>query len=141
MSVTELNHNAKTKSIEISCHIFTDDLEKDYKAHYNKAIDLTHPADKALADKYIADYLKEKLKITVDGKPLTCYYVGYEINEDAVWSYLEITNVTTVKQVTIYDGILIDRIPEQTNLIHFTLNGKRQSTKLENQKTEANFSW
>ena len=97
MSVTEINQNAKTKSIEVSCHIFTDDLEKDFKIRYKKAVDLTHPADKALADKYISDYLKEKLKITIDGKDIPLHYLGYEINEDAVWSYLECENITTYK--------------------------------------------
>ncbi|MEO8149583.1 MAG: DUF6702 family protein [Bacteroidia bacterium] len=141
MSVTEINHNAKTKSIEVSCHIFTDDLEKDFKIQYNKSIDLTHPTDKALADKYVSDYLKEKLKITIDGKIITLHYLGYEINEDAVWSYFECENIATIKNVKVYDAILFDKIEEQANLVHITVNGKRQSFKLDNPKADAVFSF
>lgn len=141
MSVTEIKHNSNTKSIEVSSHIFTDDLEKDFKARYNKPIDLTHPADTALAYKYVSDYLKEKLKITIDGKMITLKYLGYEINEDAVWTYLECGNIATIKNVKVYDAILFDRIEEQSNLVHVTVNNNRQSFKLDNPKIEAFFNF
>ena len=141
MSVTEINHNAKTKSIEVSCHIFTDDLEKDFKVRYKKAIDLTHPANKAFADSCLKYYLYDKLHININGKDLEMHYLGYEINEDAVWSYFECENIATIKSVKVYDAILFDRIEEQSNLVHLTVNGKRQSFKLENPKTDAVFNF
>jgi hypothetical protein len=141
MSVAEINHNAKTKSIEVSCHIFTDDMEREFKTRYNKPIDLSQPADKALANKFIADYVKEKLKISIDGKDISLYYLGYEINEDAVWSYFDCANIPAIKKINVYDAILLDHIQEQSNIIHVTVNDKHQSTKLDNPKTDAVFSF
>jgi len=141
MSVTEITHNAKTKSIEVSCHIFTEDIEQDFKVRYNGHIDLIHPADKALANKYVADYLKEKLKISIDGKNISLNYLGYEIKEDAVWSYFDCENILSVKKINIFNAILLDRIEQQSNMIHVTANGKRQSTKLDNPKTDVVFTF
>ena len=43
VSVTEIEHNAKEKTLEISCKIFTDDFEKALKATYKTYVDLLKP--------------------------------------------------------------------------------------------------
>ncbi len=40
ISVTEIEHNAKEKSLEVSCKIFTDDFERTLRAAYKTKVDL-----------------------------------------------------------------------------------------------------
>ena len=58
VSVTEINHNAQDKTLEISCKTFTDDLEKAIEKSSNVKIDLFTVKDKAAANKAISDYFK-----------------------------------------------------------------------------------
>ena len=46
VSVTEIEHNAKDKTLEISCKIFTDDFEKTLSQAYKTYVDLLKPKDK-----------------------------------------------------------------------------------------------
>ncbi len=41
VSVTEINHNAKEQTLEISCKMFAEDLEEILKKNYKTAIDLS----------------------------------------------------------------------------------------------------
>ncbi|MFN0081738.1 MAG: DUF6702 family protein [Ferruginibacter sp.] len=130
VSVTEIEHNAKDKSLEISCKIFTDDFEKSLRNIYKTHIDLLDAKSKPLMDKFVGDYVQKHLKIKVDGKPVNLRYVGYENIEEAIYSYYQVDNITAVKKVEIADDILYEYKKEQFNLVHVTVGGKRQSTKL-----------
>ncbi len=141
LSVTEIDHNAKNNSIEVSCHIFTDDLEKALRLRNKNAIDLTQPADKASAEQLVNDYIQEKLKITIDGKAVPLKYLGYEIIEDAVWTYYEGESIPAIKTIKVYDAILYEHIKEQSNLVHITVNGNRKSVKLLNPACDAEFAF
>ena len=141
MSVTEIEHNVKEKSLEISCKIFTDDFEKTLRANYKTKIDLLDDKLKSTMDKYVKDYLQKHLKIIVDGKPQILKYIGYEKNEEGINTYLEISNVITLKKMEVTDNILYDYKSSQISLIHVTVGGKRQSTKLTNPEASAVFNF
>ena len=108
MSVTEIEHNAKTKSLEISCKIFTDDFEKALRATYKTKVDLLHGSLKTYMDKLVSDYVKKHLLIAINGKLTTLQYVGYENIEDGVYCYFEIENIVAPKKISITDNILYE---------------------------------
>ncbi|MFT3824526.1 MAG: hypothetical protein QM731_11420 [Chitinophagaceae bacterium] len=133
ISVTEMNHNAKDKTLEISCKIFTDDFEKTLTGQYHQKIDFFNPQNKAEIDKEITDYIKKRLVINLDGKPVILEYVGFEHENDAVWSYFQVSNVAAVpKKVTINNSLLYEVYEKQINLMHVTVGGNRKSTRLNN---------
>ena len=72
MSVTEIEHNSKDKTLEISCKVFTDDLEKTLRQTYKGTVDLINPKDKAAMNKLVSDYVQQHLSITADGKKRLC---------------------------------------------------------------------
>jgi hypothetical protein len=125
-------HNAKTKSLEISCKIFTDDFEKALRATYKTKVDLLNGLLKADMDKLASDYVKKHLQIKVDGKHYVLKYIGYENIEEAIYCYFEIENIIAPKKLTITDDILYEYKKEQMSILHVTIGGKRQSTKLSN---------
>jgi len=130
ISVTEIKHNEKTKSVEISAKIFFDDLEADLENEYKVRIDIIKPSNKAQIDNLLADYIKKNLMIKIDGKDYAINYLGYEIQGDATWCYLEIPKVARVGSIEINNGILYKLRQEQINMLNVTVGGKRQSTKL-----------
>ncbi len=132
VTVTEIEHNAKTKSLEISTKIFTDDFEKTLRAAYKAKVDLLDGLQRAEMDKLVSDYIKKHLAISIDGKPAAIKYVGYENIEEAIYCYFEIENITAPKKLTITNNVLYEYKKEQMSILHVTVGGKRQSTKLSN---------
>lgn len=136
VSVTELKYKEEDKTLQVSCRTFTNDLEIALKKIYKKPIDLLHPKDKAVVEKTVAHYMLDHLKINVNGKPQTLDFVGYEKEEEAIWSYFEIKGVELPKTLKIENSILYDFLPQQVNMVHADVKGNKQSSKVTNPDKE-----
>ena len=141
VSVTEIEHNAKDKILEISCKIFTDDFEKTLRQAYKTYVDLLKPKDKNAMNKLVADYVQKHLQLKVNGTPATLQFLGYEQDEEGIISYYQVNNIATVKKLDIINNILFEYKKEQLSIIHTTVNGNKQSTKLLNPDDKASFEF
>lgn len=141
VSVTEIEHNAKDKTLEISCKIFTDDFEKALRATYKTSVDLLQPKDKNAMNKLVADYVQKHLLIKIDGKAATLQFLGYQQDEEGIESYYQVNNVPSVKKLDITDNILFEYKKEQISIIHTTINGNKKSTKLVNPDDKYSFEF
>ena len=139
VSVTEIEHNAKDKTLEISCKIFTDDLEKTLRQTYKGYVDLLKPKDKNAMDKLVSDYVQKHLLIKVDDKTVALQFLGYEQEEEGIISYYQVNNIAAVKKLDIINNILFEYKKEQMSIIHTTVNGNRKSTKLVNPEDKYSF--
>src|SRR5260221_2614213 len=84
ITVTEINHNAKDKILEISCKIFTNDLEVVLEKGAKTKVDLSNSKEKATTDKLIDEYIERHLRLKVDGKAAGLHFVGSE--KKAEWT-------------------------------------------------------
>jgi hypothetical protein len=141
VSVTEIEHNAKEKTLEISCKIFTDDFEKTLRQTYKTYIDLLQPKDKNAMNKLVTDYVQKHLLIKVDGKPAALQFIGYEQDEEGIISFYQVNNITAVKKLEITNNILFEYKKEQMSIIHTTVNGNKKSAKLVNPEEKASFDF
>ncbi|WP_295767480.1 DUF6702 family protein [uncultured Mucilaginibacter sp.] len=141
VSVTEVNHNAKTQSVEISCRMFYDDLEHVLEKQNKVKLDIVKPPNKQLMNQLISQYVRKHLILKADGKLLVPDYIGYEIQEDGAWSYFEIKGISSVQKIEVFDDLLYSEHPEQINMLHVTVNGERKSTKLDNPKANVVFNF
>lgn len=142
ISVTEMNYNATDKNLEISCKIFADDLEKTLANNYKAKVDLTTPADKNEANRLVKEYVKSHLLLKVDSKAVLLEFVGFEKENDAIWSYLEVKNLTAApKKIDVVNSILYEAYDKEINLMHVTVSGKRQSTRLNYPDKDASFQF
>lgn len=141
LAVVEMEHNATDRSLEISCRIFTDDFEKALKQTTKAHVDLINPADKKQTQKWISDYINTQVKITIDGKPYDLTCIGFEREDDAIYSYFEIGGLISIRKIDIKNKILFDLYDDQTNVMHVTVGGTRKSGKLEYPKSEASFNF
>ena len=137
VSVVEIEHNAKAKTLEVSCKIFTDDFEKALRATYNTSVDLINPKSRPTMDKLINEYVQKHLKLTANNKPVILKYIGYEQEEEGIYSYYEAANIPVVKDIVIINNLLYEYKAEQMGLLHITVNGTRKSTKLNNPNDKA----
>ena len=130
VSVTEVNQNISEKTLEISCKFFADDFENILEKSYKKQLDITSDKDKAVFDKHIPDYVDKHFSLLVDTKPVTLHYIGFEKEKESVYCYFEVTGVSSLSKLDIINNFLYDLTHEQINIMHVTVNGKRQSSKL-----------
>ncbi len=141
VSVTEIQHNAKAKTLEISCKIFTSDFEAILKSKTKSKVNLLQPTDKTLMESLVNQYIQQHLKIKVDGNLKPIEFLGYEQNEDAIQSFFEINDVATLKKIDVQDDILYEYKSEQISIIHVVVNGNRKSTKLVNPESTLSLSY
>ncbi len=141
ISVTEINHNSKDKILEVSCKVFTNDFEAVLEKMAGVKVDLSSAKDKAASDKLIAGYVERHLRLKVDGKPVQLHFVGSENEEDGTWSYFQVNDVPTVKRIDATDELLYDGFNQEINIMHVTVGGQRQSTRLDCPAANASFQF
>lgn len=132
VSVTEIEHNPKTASLEIVCRIFTGDLETRLRAETGAKVDLLAPKDKKQMEALVSGYLHRHLSFKAEGKSVQATFLGYQQKEDAIESFLEIENIPLLHKLEVKDNILFEYQQQQMNIIHVTVNGVRKSTRLNN---------
>jgi len=137
ISVTEINHNAKDKTLEISCKIFTNDFETALSKTAQGKVDLSNPATKTAMDKLVSEYILKHLQLKVDGKPVTLVFAGSEKETDATWSYFQANGIATLKRIDITNSLLYDAFEQEINIVHVSVGGDRKSTRLNYPQTAA----
>jgi hypothetical protein len=130
VSVTEINHNAKEKTLEISCKLFTNDLETVLEKLAHVKVDLSQTKDRSAADRLIGEYVLKHLQIKVDGKAAPLHMIGSEQEAEATWGYFQADNIPAVKHVDISNSLLYDGFEQEINIMHVTVGGVRKSTKV-----------
>jgi hypothetical protein len=101
ISVTEINHNAKDKILEISCKMFAEDLESQLEKNYKTTLDISSEKDKASFDKFIPDYISQHFSLAVDGKPVKLVYVGFEKEKESAYCNFQVSGVPSLKIIDI----------------------------------------
>jgi hypothetical protein len=130
VSTTEVNFNAKDKTLEVSCRIFSDDFEAVLAKLYKQKTDLSNPNMKSAMDDLVKKYLLSHLQIKANGKAVIMGYVGFEIDHEATNIYLEVEKVAAIKSVEVNDTILYDMFDDQMSIVHIVKGTNRKSTKI-----------
>ena len=141
ISVVDILHNPKESAVEISVRIFTEDLEKNLKKYTTQKIDFNNPGDKKVLDKEINHYLSQHLQLIINGQSVKLQYLGFEIQKESIWTYYEVEKIKEINNLEILCSILYDFDKSQSNIFHVKSKGIEKSTKLDNPKNIAIFSF
>ena len=141
VSVTEINLNTSDRTLEVSCKLFADDLEQIIEKNNHTQLDISVEKDKPNFDKFIPAYIKNHLTISINGKSSLLSYIGFEKDKESAYCYLQVENISSLKKIDISNSLLHDFTAEQINIMHVTVNGKRQSIKLDYPNKSASFSF
>jgi hypothetical protein len=139
VSVTEINHNAKEKDLEITCKIFVEDMEATLEKNYKAKVDLSVQSPQA--DRFIRDYIGRHLLLAVEGKRVTLAYVGFEKQSESVYCYFHVPQTAFLKKLSVTNSLLHDFTDRQVNILHAASGGKRQSVKLDFPNKDAVFEF
>ena len=141
VSVIDVNHNAKDKNIEISVKIFVDDFEATLKKNYQRNIDLHKASNDVQVNKLIHNYIETKLQIVIDGKPQTMNYLGFDVQKESVWIFLEVNEIHHLKKINFNCNLLYDFEQKQMNIINAKANGLEKNYRLDYPKSSLEFVW
>lgn len=141
VSVIQIDQNVAAKTFEITCKFFADDFEQILEKDYKIQLDMISPKDKAAFDKYIPDYVNRHFRLVVNNKKIILTYIGFEKDKESAYAYFETVNISDVSKINITNSLLYDFTDQEINIMHVTVMGKRQSTKLDYPSSEATFSF
>ena len=138
ISVTQVDYVASQQPVQITTRVFIDDFEAVLRERYDESITLMTDNDEAkTVDPYIKQYLSEKIKIKINGKPVNVTFIGKTYDTDIMRCYLEIENVSSIKSIEIVNQVLFDMFEDQQNIIKTKINNKQKSFMLVKQKDTA----
>ncbi|HSP41218.1 MAG TPA: DUF6702 family protein [Gillisia sp.] len=136
VSVTEIEHNQKSQSLQIISRVFIDDLENVLRKRYNDKIRLGRDYETPGVQEVFSKYLEHKMKIELDQKSGDVKYIGREYENDMIVFYLEVENVNDFQNIKVMNTILMDLFEDQKNLVHVEIKGKTKSLILARGKEE-----
>ena len=141
MSVTELEYKSADKEIQISSKIFIDDLEYALQEEYKTKVEILNAVDQKKNEALLDKFFQKHLKLSVDGKPVSYQMIGFEREEEAIWTYLVVKNISQLKSATVFNDLLYNYRDDQINIIHFKNNNDRKSHRLTYPDKQVRFNW
>ncbi|MET0634444.1 MAG: DUF6702 family protein [Chitinophagaceae bacterium] len=130
VSTTEINQNLADKTLEISCHVFTDDFEAAIMKETGSKADFSRESMKVMMDSLTKKYILNHLSLKVNNRNVTISYVGWEKENEGVFVYLQVDGISVVTQVDLVNTILYNLFDDQMNIVHVKVNGERKSHKM-----------
>ena len=127
LSKCEVVYSEEDHALQITLHIFIDDLELALEQQGNKGLYIATEREHESADSILYMYLQEEFQLTADDQLLQYNYIGKEPSSDllAVWCYLEVENFKPNKSLTVSNHILLDVYDDQKNIVSVKMPGKK----------------
>lgn len=133
LSITEVEHNEKSKAIQMTMRIFIDDLELAIqKKTGEEELDLLEPGKGRKTDDLVKAYLTEMVQVKVDRKLMKGNYLAHEIEGPAMICYVEIENVKKFTTLEVTSKVILEIHNDQSNLVNVNYKGKVKSLRLSN---------
>ena len=125
LSKTDIHYNERASSLEVTMHIFIDDLELAMKNQGMVDLFIATERERDGVDSLIQKYLSTSFEVTVNGEKQSFEFLGKEESEDlmAVWCYLERPNIRELHSILIKNSILTEIYSDQKNMVSFQGGG------------------
>lgn len=127
LSVTHVDFNPKTGSLEITHKIFIDDFESALRLYHTDNFKLGTEKETSDADEFIKAYMAKQFWVKVNGKSIDGEYLGREMDLEAIWIYQEVKNVGAASAIEVKNEILLDLYDDQKNILHIKYQDQKQS--------------
>lgn len=134
LSVTEIEYNNEKQSLQIITRVFIDDFEDVLNERYGADLQLSEEAEEGAVAEIISKYLKQKLRLQVNGEELQLNYLGKEYDADQLILYIEVEDLAPFNKIEVTNEILTDLFDDQKNVVHVKVNDKTKSLLLMRQQ-------
>ena len=136
LSKSQINYNQDNQSVEITLHLFIDDLEIALSEKGHSNLSICTKKESNLAEQYMAQYIEDKMQVAIYGKPYMAEFLGKESSEDlqGVWCYLEITEISKPESVIVEIDFFNELYSDQKNVVNIKVDDDSQEYYLLNKK-------
>lgn len=127
LSNCNINYATEQEALQITLHIFIDDLELALKDIGYDSLYLCTRKETEMAEDAMLEYIGSKLKFSVDQVPTGYEYIGKEVSDDlaAVYVYLEMPAVSRNSEIDIAYDLLMEQFDDQRNMVVVKKDKKR----------------
>ena len=129
VSKCSVDYDAEDKALQITVHIFIDDLEEALRQQGVDELFIATEKEADNVDQYIDKYLQQRFEVLIEDQSVDFEFLGKETSEDlqAIWCYMEITNIETIESLTITNQILMEVHDDQKNIMNITGPEKKKA--------------
>jgi hypothetical protein len=138
MSVTDMEYNEESKSLEIIIQFFTDDLEKALEQGRERVF-LGTEKETEEVNLLIEKYLNRHFRLQRKNSPIPYTFLGKEASIDYTWVYLEVENFDATKDFVLENNLLTELFEEQSNQVNYLKDGLSRSITLHKDESTAVF--
>jgi len=134
-----IEYNSEEKAIQISLHLFIDDVEEALRRQGADKLFLCSEKESKQAVTYLERYLQQALQLKLDGKARSFRFVGKEASDDwmGMWCYLEVVDVAAFQELSVTNALLTEVFDDQKNIVSIVgPNHKKSSLLFHKQKTQ-----
>jgi hypothetical protein len=139
ISKTIIEFNTRTQQFEITCKMFTDDLDLTLSQLNGKQLRLGTSQEHSDANGMLENYMKQHFKCSIDGVPVEWRWVGKEVENDLTYCYMEIFRKPDFSTFTVTNDLLVSHFPDQQNIVDFSLFGTTQTLVFLNDRSTQSF--
>lgn len=137
VSLIQIDYSAKEHTYQTSIKVFIDDMKK----ALGDGWEIPKQANDSL-NKALFNYSSDHLNLKHNGKEIQWKWVGYELEEDVVWIYLESPALSAKpKKIDIHCTNLINLFDDQVNIIQVKVDKERKSKSLTKSDTNCSFEF
>lgn len=131
LSTTEVTQNPTAQKTEWLIRVFQDDLELALQKQFATKIDLQQ---QTLTNDQLKKYFNKHLLVKRSNQTIAVHYLGYELQEQSCWLYLE-TNIVKLP-ITVRATWLQELYDDQKNLLRFQFSESRTFYTATNESPE-----
>ncbi len=125
---TEISFDEHTSALNMTMHIFIDDLEKALEANNKEKFFIGTEKENKEANVLIQKYLQKHFLLEIDNKKVNYTWVGKETAGDlkAIYIYLSVEKIKKFKQIHLNNTLLTEVFYDQKNIVQINLPNKPQ---------------
>ncbi|GGE10097.1 DUF6702 family protein [Psychroflexus salis] len=139
VSVTDIEYNENTTSLQIISRVFADDLEDVLTKRFGVPVVLLPDNESDNVEKWIKKYINQKFSLSIPNQEINLKFIGKRYEDDRVYLYIEAENISAFNQISVENLILTDLFEDQKNLVHLTHENKTKSSVLTLDKSSHTF--
>jgi hypothetical protein len=117
ISLTKVDFIKEKEVIQVTMKFFIDDIELALENRHDQAMELTTKDENKMADKFLEGYIRQKFKVWVNEEEKAYSYLGKEYENNEVFFYLELENISDIKTIEVQNSMLFEEFEEQQNYI------------------------
>ena len=127
ISLTKVDFIKEKEVIQVTMKFFIDDIELALENRHGEAMELTTKEENKMADKFLEGYIRQKFTVWVNEEEKAYSYLGKEYENNEVFFYLELKNISDIKTIEVQNSMLFEEFEEQQNFIKLKIENVQKT--------------